>query len=288
MQRARDVLLEVSRLMQATLDLEQFARPLLDLLKDLVPYESATLYLLDARREELVCEAFMGDKPINLIDVVHFDRGSGLNGWIAQQRRPVILPSLRRGAPEHGHLVRSFIGLPLLAEDKLIGVLNFGHSHPGAFAEVEAEPLQILSGQLALLVRNLLLVRELRQSNRRLARSNRRLREMQKQELASERLKAISEVVTTMNHEINNPLTIISGNAELLQVKLRGQEPEIEQRLVNIRSQVRRLGRVMNLLANLQQPVSESYPSEGRKIDLQQSFAASFPLQASARAREEV
>lgn len=275
-----DVLLDFSNLVQASLELDQFSRPLLDLLKRLIPYESATLYLPDASTGELVCESFVGDRPINLIDLVHFDHGSGLSGWIAKQGRPILIPVLRRGDPEDRRLIRSFIGLPLTADERLVGVINFGHSHPGAFEDVEESPLRILGAQIALVLRNLLLVRDLKTSNRQLGESNRRLKAMQQSLVADERLKAISEVVTTMNHEINNPLTIISGNAELLSHRLRGMGPDVQERLGNILSQSRRLGRVMSVLANLRNPVSQDYLPGERMINLQASLAAGFAARA--------
>lgn len=218
----------------------------------------------------------MGERPINLIDLVHFDHGSGLSGWIAKQARPILIPVLRRGDPEDRRLVRSFIGLPLTADERLVGVINFGHSRPGAFQDVEESPLRILGAQIALVLRNLLLVRDLKTSNRQLGESNRRLKAMQQSLVADERLKAISEVVTTMNHEINNPLTIISGNAELLSHRLRGMGPDVQERLGNILSQSRRLGRVMGVLANLRNPVSQDYLPGERMINLQASLAAGF------------
>ncbi len=265
------VLLDFTSLVQASLSTGRSFRPLFGLLSRIVPYETATLYLLDETSGKLRCEEVVGEEPINPIDVIRFDLGFGLSAWIAQQRRPIIIPWLRRKRANSRHRMHSFVGLPLVADDELLGVLNFGHSSPGAFQYVDDNPLRILSTQIALLLQNLRLVRSLRDTNSRLNESNLRLREMQDRLVESERLKAVSELVAAMNHEINNPLTIISGNAELLAACLQSEGEEAQERLRTILDQVRRLGRVLNLLANLRRPVAENYTTEHLMLDLRAS-----------------
>lgn len=268
-------LLEMSTLLRDSLSGESSLGPLFSLLGDLVPFESATLYQVDPADGTLRCREQVGRDEINLIDVVRFDMGFGLSAWIAKQRKPIILPNLRRrtGLPQQD--LRSFIGLPLVVEDELVGVLNFGHTEPEAFAGVEPEPLQILATQIALLLKNLQLVSELQERNRELEDRNHRLHEMQARLVESERVKAIAEVVAAMNHEINNPLTIISGNAELIGIELCEASPGLREKLDRIQQQVRRLGRVLNLLASVQRPVSGDYPDGSRMLNLEASSTGS-------------
>lgn len=278
-------LLDLSGLLRDSLSGEGSLAPLFKLLESLVPFESATLYQYDADSGCLSCREQVGSREINLIDVIRFDMGFGLSAWIAKQRRPIILPNLRRRTGLPNLDLRSFIGLPLVVEDELVGVLNFGHTEPNAFAGVEPEPLQILATQIAFLLKNLSLVGQLKDRNRELKDRNRRLHEMQARLVESERVKAIAEVVAAMNHEINNPLTIISGNTELLSIQLQDGDPALLEKLERIQMQVRRLGRVLNLLASVRRPVSEAYPGGIAMLDLQASSvrdALSSPADAPA------
>ncbi len=272
------VLLELTSLLQASTAEQQSLRPVLDLVARIIPYESATLYLLDDESGELVQDEMVGDTPVNLIDVVRFDMGFGLSAWIAQQRRPIILPVLGRRRNVDAHRVQSYVGLPLVVEDELLGVMNFGHSTSGAFHELEETPLRLLAGQLAQLIHNMHLVRDLRTSNAVLAQRNRQLRDMQGRLVESERLKAVGELIATMNHEINNPLTIINGSAELLSLQLLDSDEGVQDKLRTILAQVRRLGRVLNMLANIRKPVTETYTADSLMLD----------LRASARGDEDV
>jgi GAF domain-containing protein len=267
-------LLDLSRLLRDSLSGDQSLAPLFDLLRELVPFEGATLYRYDARTARLIDPERFGTTEVDLIDSVRFEMGFGLSAWIAKQRRPVILPNLRRKSGLPSLDLRSFIGLPLVLDDELLGVINFGHTEPDAFADVDPEPLQILATQIALLLKNLKLVGQLKQRNEELRERNRQLKEMQQQLVESERVKAMAEVVATMNHEINNPLTVISGNAELLALELAdtGSDSAFEK-IARIQQQTRRLGRVLNLLASIKRPVLEAYPDGSVMLDL----AASTP-----------
>jgi GAF domain-containing protein len=263
-----EVLLEMSSLLQDSLAGTDSLAPLFHLLRRVVPYERATLYQVDAGSGRLICRDRVGESPIDLIDVVRFDMGFGLSAWIAKQRKPVVIPNLRRRTGHEQHDLRSFIGLPLVVGERLVGVLNFGHSRPDAFLEVAADLLQILGNQIALLLHNLDLVARLQASNQELSERNERLRDMQARLVESERIKAVADLVAAMNHEINNPLTIISGQAELLALHLGDEDPQATGKLEIIVQQVRRLGRVLSLLSTVRQHAVTDYPGGLRMLDL--------------------
>ncbi len=277
------MLLEMSTLLQDSLAGGESLGSLFQLLRRVVPYQSATLYQVDSVSGRLVCRDRVGEQLIDLIDVVRFDLGFGLSAWIAKQRKPVVIPNLRRRTGHDQHDLRSFIGLPLTVGEELVGVLNFGHSRPDAFLEVEADLLQILGNQIALLLRNLDLVARLRAGNRELSERNERLRQMQARLVESERIKAVADLVAAMNHEINNPLTIISGQAELLALHLGDGDPQAMAKLDIITQQVRRLGRVLSLLASLRQCATAPYPGGLSMLDLEeaQRMPESMPADSS-------
>jgi transcriptional regulator with GAF, ATPase, and Fis domain len=266
-----EVLVELASLLQDSLEGGDSLQPLFQLLRRIVPYESATLYQAEAPGGRLVCRDRVGEGEIDLVEAVRFELGFGISAWIAKQRRPILIPNLRRRSGHEQHDLRSFIGLPLVAGDELVGVLNFGHSRPDAFAQVEPGLLHILGSPIALLLKNLALVAQLKAGHRELAERNARLREMQARLVESERVRAVADVVAAMNHEINNPLTIISGQAELLGLRLEGGDPALLDKLAIIQQQVKRLGRVLGLLAELRAPVRTGYAGGETMLDLASS-----------------
>jgi signal transduction histidine kinase len=245
-------------------------RPLLSILKRFIPFESATLFTVDAATGGLKAAEQMGSMQVELISPIRFDLGFGLSAWIAKRKTPIIIPRLRRFQSDPGGL-HSYIGLPLRTDDRLLGVLNFGHSKTNAFAQVDRELLQVLAGQLSMLLLNLGLMDDLQVRNEQLQATNKELKALQGKLVEQERLQAIADVVATLNHEINNPLTIISGAAELLAMTLTDQDEKVHDKLTTILTQTRRLGRVLSLLAQMRNPLREAYPGGGYLLRLEDS-----------------
>jgi HAMP domain-containing protein len=99
------------------------------------------------------------------------------------------------------------------------------------------------------------------------------LRNKQKELIKSKRLAAIGEVVASVNHEINNPLMIISGNAQFLEMSMDGYPNELKERVKTIIEESERISQITRKLRELRNPVSEDYtPGGGQMIDLEKSL----------------
>lgn len=99
------------------------------------------------------------------------------------------------------------------------------------------------------------------------------LRSKQEELVKSKRLAAIGEVVASVNHEINNPLMIISGNAQFLEMSMDGYPEEMKERVQAILEETRRISQVTRKLREIKNPVSEDYASGGgQMIDLNKSL----------------
>jgi nitrogen fixation/metabolism regulation signal transduction histidine kinase len=91
-------------------------------------------------------------------------------------------------------------------------------------------------------------------------------------ELRLKRLDAIQQVVRSVNHEINNPLMIISGNAEYLLTVLHSEDPSVNEKLNTIVSEVRRIFHVTQQLKEIKDLVTSNYTSDqDQMIDLARS-----------------
>jgi diguanylate cyclase (GGDEF)-like protein len=112
----------------------------LELLQKSVRFESATFFLYDRAQETLVPRATWG-AHVDLIPDVQFDLGQGLSSWIARSRRPVLLSELRGDEDSENPGMRpgSFLSVPLVIAQDLVGVLNVGHTQPGAFTEADRD-----------------------------------------------------------------------------------------------------------------------------------------------------
>jgi len=100
-----------------------------------------------------------------------------------------------------------------------------------------------------------------------------RLKELADQMILNEKRILIDQLVTTLQHEIINPLSGILGYSELMLKKMKKQEltpQEIEKALETIHSSSERIQEVMERLKN-NTSYDESYPTHGvTMIDLHQ------------------
>jgi len=124
-----------------------------------VPFENATLFVLDRDHGSLVEAATLGER-IDLIGHVRFDRGLGFSSWVAQSRKPVLLNDLHREGGSEAPTVRSFLSVPVMVQGDLVGVVNLSHSRPGAFDEESAGRVTLMMLPVSAMVIRLVLLRE--------------------------------------------------------------------------------------------------------------------------------
>jgi C4-dicarboxylate-specific signal transduction histidine kinase len=100
------------------------------------------------------------------------------------------------------------------------------------------------------------------------------LKTAQEELVKSRRLAAIGEVVASVNHEINNPLMIISGNAQFLEMSMAKYPAEMRERVQTILEETERISSVTRKLREIKNPVVEDYTASGEQmINLDKSTA---------------
>lgn len=98
------------------------------------------------------------------------------------------------------------------------------------------------------------------------------LKNAQEELVRSKRLATIGEVVASVNHEINNPLMIISGNAQFLEMAMEDGPADLKARVQAIIEETERISRVTRKLREIKNPVVENYTSSGEQmINLEKS-----------------
>ncbi len=224
-----------------------------DLLGEVLSYRDAAIFLLDDRKRKIALEASRG-KPVDLIRIVEFEMGSGFSAWVAKERRIVLLNELQgRQAGE----LRSFLSVPLLLGEDLVGVVNFGHDLPNAFTTQQAERVQVVASLLAGILTKQILIGRLRRQNEKIQRVNRELNDTREKLVAAEKQAVISATVVSLNHEINNPLQIISGNLQMAMQMC--QSDDVRAKLQVAEQQILRIADVLKKLRSIEQPLFSQY-----------------------------
>lgn len=92
--------------------------------------------------------------------------------------------------------------------------------------------------------------------------------------LKAERMKAVSAMAVALNHEINNPLQVIQGNAQLLYVNP-GIPPEAREKVQRIRQATETIAGLTHRIAALRDIVTVDYPAGNRTAVPMVNFKAS-------------
>ena len=103
-------------------------------------------------------------------------RGEGVTGWVAETGRPLLVPDVAR-EPRYYTLepsIRSELAVPLVADGRVLGVLNVDSTRENAFLDEDVELLSALAAHSTVVLRNA----EMYQETRRHARALRTLLEI--------------------------------------------------------------------------------------------------------------
>lgn len=138
--------------------------------------------------------------PADLLAGTRLQIGQRVAGRVAELRAPVLIDDALQKDERFEDLVpfgrvRSSIVHPLLAGDRVLGILNIGRSNDGQpFSHADLERAGVISGQISLALDT--------------------LRQWQRTGMV-DRLAIVSQVTGSVAHEINNPLAAMVGQTEL-------------------------------------------------------------------------
>ncbi|HSO93820.1 MAG TPA: GAF domain-containing protein [Candidatus Dormibacteraeota bacterium] len=184
----------------------------LDAASELVRFERGTLALVDELQEELKVEAAR-NSPIAVSEMSRFKVGEGIAGWALSHRQPVLVRDSRSDprfkASDPKHQPRSFISVPLLADNDGLGVLTLARPASDPFSESDLRNLARVASDASNALINARLVDLLKQREDRLTTLVRKAREL----TAAEDIKAVVEFALSSAKELGG------GKAALLAIR---------------------------------------------------------------------
>ncbi|MFN2226152.1 MAG: GAF domain-containing protein, partial [Anaerolineae bacterium] len=184
--RVLATLLEVSHNVNSTLELGRLLEVILDQLRTVVEYSGASVLTLDD--DHLSVRAYRGPIAQGEVLALRFPlEGAPANREVIHRRQPVIISNVRDGSPlarlfQEGAgdeldttfgYVRSWLGVPLLAKEQVIGMLTLDHDEADFFTAQQAELVQAFANQVVVAIEN---ARLYRAEQERLEESERRRR----------------------------------------------------------------------------------------------------------------
>jgi two-component system NtrC family sensor kinase len=180
--------------------------------------------------------------------------------------------------------------IPLRGHDRLVGCMVIGGPPEQMSGAVqEAEVLGAVASQIGVAMENMRLYEDLRVAME-------RLQEAQAQIVQAEKLSAVGRVVSGVAHELNNPLMVILGYADLLRDGI--DEAEVPLTAGKIHSQAERCAKIIRSLLSFSRKqrtvlrptdlgdviaatVESTQPVRGQGIELVLDLPPEFPITAA-------
>ncbi len=192
-------LLEISRQLNSTLDLATVLNRIVQAATELTDTEQASIILVDQTSGELRFEA-ASDMTAGAMEALVVPLEGSIAGWIVQHGEPVLVedaatePRLFKGVDNAmQHSTRNVLGVPMVAHDKVIGVVEALNKRTDAtWTEDDVSTLTTLAAQAAIAIVNARLFQQ-------------------------------SDFISEMVHELRTPLAAIKASTTLL---LRPDLPE--------------------------------------------------------------
>ncbi|HEX8619361.1 MAG TPA: ATP-binding protein [Thermoanaerobaculia bacterium] len=209
--------------------------------------------------------------------------GEGLNSWVVLHHQPLLLGSTaeerRFGvkAVADTKPTESWLGVPMIARDRVIGVISIESYKKNAFTADDLILLTAIANQAAVAIENAHLYRDLEGLThaleaRVMERTN-ELRETNLRLMAADRSK--NQFLANMSHELRTPLNSIIGFSSVLIDATRGQvQPRLHRFLDNIHAAGNHLLELINDILDLSKIEAGKMELRTDHFDLNETIAA--------------
>ena len=170
------LLLEITKKISRSLNLEEVLAQVMDTLASLLPYDAAGIYII--RRDPHVSEGGTSSLIFHAEAVRGYDMeemlelrlklGEGLIGWVAQTGDAVVVPDVSKDKRyvNARKETRSEVVAPIVSNDEVIGVFDLESDELNAYTEDDKQVLMLLASQVAISVEKAMLHEQLVEKKR--------------------------------------------------------------------------------------------------------------------------
>ncbi|MGA8150975.1 MAG: GAF domain-containing protein [Terriglobales bacterium] len=174
------ILNEIARELTSILNVDELLKRIGELLSRLIDYQMFSILLLDSTGEKLQHRfSLRFQENVQLKHEIPW--GRGLVGYAAQHKQAVLVPDVSKDSryiklnPE----TRSELAVPLIYQDRVIGVLDLEHTRRGFFTDDHKRTVTTLAAQVAIAIENAQLYEQIAMQEKRLERDLAMARELQ-------------------------------------------------------------------------------------------------------------
>lgn len=148
---------DISRIINQSLDLQIILTELFEHIQDLIPFVSASIFLVEDNKMHLIAQSGLPDRLVARMqdDPVVIDKFT-LN--IMDGHKPHIVEDTYLEPEwyflEEAQYIRSWMGVPLFHNYRVFGILNFDHDAPGFYDDSHYDNATMVASHVALAIHN--------------------------------------------------------------------------------------------------------------------------------------
>jgi sigma-B regulation protein RsbU (phosphoserine phosphatase) len=149
----KDLLYEVGKKLSGSLELDELLQVIMHSLKRVVDYDAGGVFLLNPKENE-VDSRYAEGYDFAVDPHLQLKVGQGLIGHVARDGQPVIVPDVSKDARYHNSRpeTHSEIVVPMMLDDRIIGVLNLESDHLDSFGKHDLLLIEAFASQAAVSV----------------------------------------------------------------------------------------------------------------------------------------
>jgi len=180
-----EVIAEIGRLIGSTLDIEEVYERFAAEARKLIPFDRLSLNLNNHYQNTIIVAYVFGSNVPGRSPGDSFPLQGSVNEALERTRTGMLLhlANIEELKGQYSHLactfqegIRSFMSVPLISRDKVIGVLHFRSKKPNAYTEQDLRLAERIGEQIAGAIANTRLFTELKKTERSLRESEERYR----------------------------------------------------------------------------------------------------------------
>ncbi len=226
-----EALINATTVLNHSLDQKQVLNLILEQLARVVAYDSASIMLMSKSGYEIVMHSGYSNNDKRQLPPTEFTALPHIQE-VLQQQHPVIIPNTNKDprwqpAP-HAEHIYSWLGVPLIVQNQVIGILNLDKSEINYYTSSHAELALAFANQAAVAIENARLYQQAQQD-------------------AETKAMLLREV----NHRVGNNLTAIAGMLSLERRHLQEVDKNAYQAIMaDLTNRVMGLSTVHNMLSD--------------------------------------
>jgi diguanylate cyclase (GGDEF)-like protein/PAS domain S-box-containing protein len=149
----------IAHALSRSLDLDSILEELYREIQRLLSPDTFSIALYDPARDRIEVRLVIEEGKRLPSLIAPLDQAGGLTGWVVRQRQSLLIHDMEAEAerlpakPRHiTRAARSWLGVPLIARDQVVGAMTVQSFRPAAFDEADRDFLTAVAGQVAMAV----------------------------------------------------------------------------------------------------------------------------------------